>query len=102
MTFNAEGGIIQSYKLWYDNFQWLIVGSLLVAKRPLENYGSLARSENKLSFRGVNNMSTLSKSTKVFVNVQGTQHSLNAADTMVYDHGTNTVKWHPPTEWTDM
>jgi len=52
----------------------------------------LARSENKLTFRGINNMPTLSKSTKVFVNVQGTQHSLNAAPTMVGDQAFSSVK----------
>jgi hypothetical protein len=65
----------------------------LVAKRPLENYGSLARSENKLSYRGFYNMITLSKSPKVFFfNVQEKQHSLNAVPTVVYDQDFNTVK----------
>ena len=71
----------------------MIVGSLLVAKRLLENYDSLARSENKLSYRGVCNMPTLSKSTKVFFfNLQEKQHSLNAVPTVVYDQDFNTVK----------
>jgi hypothetical protein len=70
----------------------LIVGSLLVAKRPLENYGSLARSENKLSYRGFYNMSTLSKSTKVVFLMYKKNNSLNAVPTVVYDQDFNTVK----------
>lgn len=64
----------------------------MVAKGPLENYDEFDRSENKLSFRGVNNMSTLSKSTKVFFNVQGAHHSLHASLSMVYDQAFFTVK----------
>jgi hypothetical protein len=54
---------------------------------------SLGANQNKSSFRGAYNMPTLSKSTKVFFNVQGTQHSLNTMPTMVYDQAFSTVKW---------
>ena len=60
----------------------------------------LARSENKLTFRGINNMPTLSKSTKVFFNVQAQQHSLNEAPSMVGDRVFSTVKLKAP-HWED-
>jgi hypothetical protein len=61
----------------------------------------VARSENKLTFRGINNMPTLSKSTKVFFSVQETQHSLNEATSMVGYRAFSTVKLKAP-HWEDI
>jgi len=46
-------------------------------------------------------MSTLSKSTKVFFNVQGAHHSLNEAPTMAYAQDFSSVPLQPPTPPTE-